>query len=143
MWPLLAFIAALTLAALVWQVRTGDDSLTIAVSPAVKHIMFGFAASFAIHETTHAMVLSRCPGVTHITIHRTAWRFSLTPLGTLTPLEAAAGAVAGPGVTVLVGAGLYLTGLDTTLALWYLCHLVFLLPFFGDGKTLITALRHK
>lgn len=141
-WPLLAFVGALLAAALVWMVRSGDPvPASMAWVLLVKPAALGMVASFALHESAHVVVLKRIHTVTHITVERTALRTSVIPEGTMTARQAAVVALSGPSVCVAVGAVLWLSGLDRPLSWWYLGHLVFLLPFFGDGRALWHSVR--
>ncbi|MFY1676939.1 MULTISPECIES: hypothetical protein [unclassified Streptomyces] len=141
-WPLSAFLGALMAAALVWFARSGDRGpveLTWALS--LKPATLGLIASFALHEVAHVVVLKRVRTVTHIVIERGAWRTSVIPEGGMTARQAAVVALAGPLSCVVVGALLTITGVDRSLAWWYLAHAAFLLPFFGDGRALLGGLR--
>lgn len=142
-WPLLAFAGALLAAALVWMVRSGDPvPASMAWVLLVKPATLGLVVPFALHESAHAVVLRRIRTVTHITIERTAWRTSVIPQGAMTARQMAGVALAGPSACVSVGALLWFSGLDRSLAWWYLAHVVFLLPLFGDGKALRQGLRN-
>ncbi|QXJ22889.1 hypothetical protein AGRA3207_003965 [Actinomadura graeca] len=140
-WPLLAFLGGLLAVALAWFASSGDGVPAEMAWWFFKAAALGLAGSFALHEVAHVVVLKRLPHVTHIAIERTMWRTSVIPAGTMTALQSAGVAVAGPSSCVIVGAGLWSMGLDRALAWWYLVHLVFLLPFFGDGRNLVHGLR--
>ncbi|MGR8012315.1 hypothetical protein [Streptomyces hypolithicus] len=141
-WPLLAFAGVLLAVALVWMARSGDPvPASLAWVLLVKPAGLGLVASFALHESAHVLVLKRIRTVTHIAIERTAWRTSVIPEGTMTARQTAVVALAGPSACVGVGALLWLSGLDRYLAWWYLAHIVFLLPFFGDGRALWHSFR--
>ena len=136
-WPLLAFAGVLQAMALVWMARSGDPvPAEMAWMLLVKPAALGLVAPFALHESAHGLVLKRIRTVTHIAIERTAWRTSVIPEGTMSARQTAVVALAGPSACVAVGALLWLPGLDRSLAWWYLAHIVFLLPFFGDGRAL-------
>lgn len=140
-WPLLAFLGLLTLAALAWGAVSGDFGLVLLALLFVKTAVLGLVGSFALHESAHAMVLKALPGVTDVTVETGAWRMSLIPEGTITRGENALVALAGPLSCAAVGAGLWLTGIDRSLSWWYLLHLAFLLPPFGDGRALWRSLK--
>ncbi|MFI7357542.1 hypothetical protein ACIBTP_26915 [Streptomyces avidinii] len=136
-WPLLAFAGVLLATALVWMARSGDPvPVSLAWVLLVKPAALGLVAGFALHESAHVLVLKRIRTVTHIAIERTAWRTSVIPEGTMTARQTAVVALAGPSACVAVGGLLWLSGLDRSLAWWYLAHIMFLLPFFGDGRAL-------
>ncbi|WP_418275261.1 hypothetical protein ACNHYB_10350 [Isoptericola jiangsuensis] len=139
-WPLLVLLGAATIGAAWWWAVTGDHGLVLLTLPFWKATVLGLIGSFALHESAHVAFLRRCPGVTSITLERTALRVSVAPTGVLTPRQAALTAVAGPGSCVLVGFSLWATA-DATLAPWYLMHGVFLLPPFGDGMALVRSMR--
>ena len=141
-WPLLVFAGVLLSMALVWMAHSGDPvPAKMAWMMLVKPATLGLVVPFALHESAHALVLKRIRTVTHISIERTAWRTSVLPEGTMTARQTAMVALAGPSVCAAVGALLWLPGLDRPLAWWYLAHIVFLLPFFGDGRALWHSFR--
>ncbi|MEH0582450.1 MULTISPECIES: hypothetical protein [Streptomyces] len=141
-WPLLVFAGVLLAAALAWMARSGDPvPAEMAWLLLAKPAALGLVAPFALHESAHALVLKRIRTVTHIAIERTAWRTSVIPEGTMTARQTTVVALAGPAACVAVGAFLWLSGLDRPLAWWYLAHIGFLLPFFGDGRALLHALH--
>ncbi|MGX2995798.1 hypothetical protein JNUCC64_16170 [Streptomyces sp. JNUCC 64] len=140
-WPLLALVSAALAAALVWYTRSGDGVLLRLAWELFETAALGLVGSFALHESAHVVVLRRIPTVTRVALVRTGWRTSVVPEGDMTARQIVAVAVAGPAVCALVGAALWLSALDRVLAWWYLAHLVFLLPFFGDGRSLRLALR--
>ncbi|MEU8625958.1 hypothetical protein [Streptomyces sp. NPDC048669] len=141
-WPLPAFAGALLAMALFWWARSGDAvPATMAWVLLVKPAVLGLVVPFALHESAHVVLLRRIPTVTRIVLERTAWRTSVIPEGTMTGRQAVAVALAGPLSCVAVGAVLWLSGLDRSLAWWYLTHLAFLLPVFGDGRALWRGVR--
>lgn len=139
-WPLLAFLGVLQATALAWFARSGDSVPAEMAWWPFKAATLGLAASFALHESAHAMALKRIRTVTHIALDRTAWRTSVLPVGTMTARQTVGVAVAGPLSCVLAGAVLWVSALDRTLAWWYLAHGVFVLPIFGDGRSLVRGL---
>ncbi|MEV0276671.1 hypothetical protein AB0I22_09865 [Streptomyces sp. NPDC050610] len=141
-WPLLTLAATLLAAALTWQAHSGDPvPAAMAWKLLAKPAAFGLVASFALHESAHVLVLNRIATVTHITLERTAWRTSVIPHGTMTTRQTATVAAAGPLACAVAGALLWLSGLDRPLSYWYLAHLAFLLPPFGDGRALWRSFR--
>ncbi|MER5934937.1 hypothetical protein [Streptomyces sp. NPDC002054] len=140
-WPLLAFLGLFLAAGLAWFARSGDGVPAEMAWWLFKPAALGLAASFALHESAHAVFLKRIRTVTHIAVDRTLLRVSVVPQGTMTARQVAGVAVAGPLSCAVVGAVLWLSAADRALAWWYFAHLVFLLPFFGDGRVLRHALR--
>ena len=141
-WPLLAFSGVLLVMALAWMARSGDPvPAEMAWTLLVKPATLGLVVPFALHESAHVLVLKRIRTVTHIAIERTAWRTSVIPEGTMSARQTAVVALVGPSACITVGALLWLLGLDRPLAWWYLAHIVFLLPFFGDGRALWHSFR--
>ncbi|MFE4259579.1 hypothetical protein [Streptomyces sp. NPDC056883] len=141
-WPLLAVAGVLLAAALALKAHSGDPvPAEMAWVLVAKPSALGLAASFALHESAHVLVLKRIRTVTHITIERTALRTSVIPHGAMTTRQTATVALAGPAACLAVGGLLRLSGLDEALSWWYLAHIVFLVPLFGDGKTLWRCAR--
>lgn len=141
-WPLLMLAGVLLAVALVWMARSGDPvPASMAWLLLVKPAALGLVAAFVLHESAHFGVLKRIRTVTHIALDRTAWRTSVIPEGTMTARQTVMVALAGPSACVAVGALLWLSGLDRSLAWWYLAHIVFLLPFFGDGRAIWHSFR--
>ncbi|NEC18286.1 hypothetical protein [Streptomyces parvus] len=139
--PLLAFTGVLLGVALFWMTRTGDWGPVLLVwSQLAKPAVLGLAVPFALHESAHVFALKRIPTVTHIVIERTTWRTSVVPSGTMSARHTVLVALIGPGACVAVGTLLWASGLGRALAWWYLAHVLFLLPFFGDGRALWNSL---
>lgn len=102
----------------------------------------GVLCSYLIHETAHLAALAFCRGLRRIDVQCTSWRISLAPQGDLDPRAALLVAVAGPGICLLIGT-LLLIGSSASLIAWcYLAHVIFLIPFFGDGRTIVVTIRH-
>ena len=140
-WPLVALLSALLAASLIWFLRSGDRMPAEIAWWFLKIATAGLAASFALHESAHVLGLKHIGTVTHLTIQRTAWRISVVPHGTMTPRQVVGVAIAGPMSSVAVGFLLWITDLEPVLAWWYLSHGIFLLPPFGDGRSLYSGLR--
>jgi hypothetical protein len=140
-WPLLAVLGALLVAGVAWSVGSGETAPAGMAWWLFKTGAIGLVGSFALHESAHAVVLRRIDTVTHLALDRRAWRFSIVPVGALSARQVVGVAVAGPLACVLVGAALWLSVLDRSMAWWYLMHGVFLLPFFGDGRSLLRGVR--
>ncbi|MER5888021.1 hypothetical protein ABT160_29740 [Streptomyces sp. NPDC001941] len=143
-WPLLLLAGVLLGSALAWWARSGDPvPAAMAWKLLAEPGVLGLVASFALHESAHAWALGRMPGITGITLERTAWRTSVVPHGTMSARQSAAVALAGPVACAAVGAALWLPDLDRPLSWWYLAHLAFLLPCFGDGRALWRAVASR
>ncbi|MCI3932697.1 hypothetical protein [Streptomyces sp. AN091965] len=141
-WPLLVLSGLLQATALAWTARSGDPvPARMAWVLLAKPAALGLVGSFALHEVAHVLVLKRISTVTHITIERTACRTSVIPQGTMTTRQMAVVALAGPSACVAMAAVLCLSRLDGSLSWWYLAHIAFLLPVFGDGKVLWRSCR--
>lgn len=139
-WPLQVLTAGLLLAATWWFLVTGDEVLLRLAGRVEAYAAIGLGAAFALHEVAHAAVLRRCRGVSHVLVTVTPWRFSLEPRGTMSPGQLFLVALAGPGAVVAAGLVLRMTVPQLGLHWWFLAHLVFLLPVFGDGRSLLAAL---
>lgn len=142
-WPLLAFVGVLLVAALVWSLDSGNSVPAEVAWFLFKTAAVGLVGSFALHESAHVVALKRIDTVTHLAVERTAFRTSILPIGELTARQVVGVALAGPLSCVAVGGALWLSNLDPSLTWWYLAHAFFLLPFFGDGRSLYRGLRGR
>lgn len=128
-------LVPLTVGSLVWWARSGDGGLLRLTATWWGIVLGGLIGSFLLHELGHALVLLRIAGVTRVRLEVSLLRISLVPEGSLTRAESLLTALSGPVVTALVGAGLVASG--SGLGWWYVMHLAFLLPPFGDGEALL------
>jgi hypothetical protein len=103
--------------------------------------VLGVAGSFAIHEGAHAATLTRMPGVQAAQVQVTLLRVSIQPTGAMTAAEMITFSMAGPVCTGFVGALIWACQPQSALAWTYLLHMAFMLPVFGDGQGLLTAIR--
>lgn len=134
---------ALSAGCLVVAVQCTDETLAALTFAFLLHFTGGLLGSYVLHEAAHglALVMVRS-GVRGIEIDATAWRFSLTPVGTLTGAQVVAVALAGPLSTVAASLLLSATLPATGVEYWYMGHAVFLLPLFADGRAVLSGLRH-
>ena len=142
-WPLLILVGTLLAAAGAWFLKSGDSVPAEMMWWFFKTAAFGLVGSFALHESAHMMVLKRIDTVTHLAIVRMLWRISVVPFGSLTARQVVTVAIAGPISCVAVGAALWTSDLDPSLAWWFLAHGILLLPLFGDGRSLCRGLRGR
>ncbi|WP_242882237.1 hypothetical protein [Actinomadura litoris] len=140
-WPLLVFLGVFLAVALAWFARSGDSVPAEMAWSLFKAATLGVVGSYALHESAHVVVLKRIPTVTHLRLDRALWRTSVRAEGTLTARQIVAVAMAGPLACVMVGGVLWVSALDRALAWWFLAHGLLLLPFFGDGRSIIRGLR--
>ncbi|WP_411374138.1 hypothetical protein ACLH0K_13875 [Arthrobacter sp. MPF02] len=105
----------------------------------VIHSVVGLGGSYFLHEAAHLVLLSKYPTIEKVEVTASWARFSVHPSGSVTPLQAIGVGLSGPVACCIVGAVLWQVG--SPLAAWYLGHLVFLLPVFGDGKAVLMSLR--
>ncbi len=136
-WPLQALTAGMLLAATWWFLVSGDAMPLRAAGRVEAMAAIGLGGAFAVHEVAHAAVLRHCPGVSHLIVSATPWRLSLEPRGVITPGQVVRVALAGPGTTAAVGLVLWVAVPQAGLHWWFLAHLLFLLPVFGDGRSLL------
>ncbi|MGO4474200.1 hypothetical protein [Arthrobacter sp. efr-133-TYG-120] len=80
-------------------------------------------------------------GISDVVVSSGILRFSVIPVGHLYGWQIAIVAILGPGGSCLVGALVALLAPGSFLQHWFLLHAVFLLPFFGDGRSLILGIR--
>lgn len=140
-WPLLALAGVAVLASAVVAVTTGGIAPAQAAWWFVRVAVLGLVGSFVLHETMHLVVLRRVVTVRTVIVAKDRWRVSLTPMGTMTPRQVAATALAGPLACVLLG--LVLLPVDALVAVVHLAHALQLLPVFGDGRALVHAARGR
>ncbi|MEU8660349.1 hypothetical protein [Actinoplanes philippinensis] len=132
-------VAVMLAAGAAYRAGSGESGLLDLAWLLALHVAGGAAGSYLLHEGGHVLVLSACPGVRDIGIHSGLLRFSVVPRGEITRTESILTALAGPGVCGLAGLALLAGG--SPLAWWYLAHLAFLLPVFGDGRSIVRAIR--
>ncbi|WP_442543266.1 hypothetical protein ACSBOX_15680 [Arthrobacter sp. KN11-1C] len=102
---------------------------------------FCLLGGFLVHEWSHVAGMRLLPGVAHVVVSAGVLRFSVIPVGRLYGWQIAIMAILGPGASCLVGALIALLAPGSFLQHWFLLHAVFLLPFFGDGRSLILGVR--
>ncbi|MFC8041308.1 hypothetical protein ACFUOZ_18310 [Paenarthrobacter sp. NPDC057355] len=95
---------------------------------------------FVIHEGSHVLGLKLTSGITHVIFASTLLRFSVIPVGKLVGWQAALIALAGPMAACLAGVPVALLLPDYALHWWFFLHAIFLLPLFGDGRSLVKGL---
>jgi hypothetical protein len=105
-------------------------------------VWVGFCGSVVCHELGHAVALSLCPGVSRVRVAWSLTRVSVHPTGTLTPTHAVMAALAGPVPCVAVGLMAGNLGYEVVGGM-YLLHGLYLLPPFGDGRSVVRALRGR
>lgn len=103
----------------------------------------GVVGSVVVHEWGHVAALRRVSTVTHVRLERTAWRTSVIPVGVISGGAAAAVALAGPGVCVVLAALLLLLWPASPVGWCFAVHGAFLLPVFGDGRALARVMRSR
>lgn len=140
-WPLLALLATLTSAAVVWWAASGDPVPAQMFARLVGVTVVGLVGSFALHELAHLAALRRIPSVHGVRLERTGWRLSLHPQGRMSPRQVVGVAVAGPAACLLVGLTWWAVAPTSTLRWWYLAHVLALTPLMGDGRAVMTAIR--
>ncbi|WP_433861874.1 hypothetical protein [Streptomyces sp. L7] len=105
------------------------------------HALGGLLASYVVHESAHAALLRRTTGIQVVEVITTFSRFTFAPKGVLRGRNIAM--IGGAGPIAAFGTGVALLVLVPALGLhwWYLGHLLFLLPVFGDGKSILVGVR--
>lgn len=126
---------------IMWWLNSGEPSLLIAAGQIMEMITWGVVLPFLLHETAHAVVALGGAHVTAVRIENTLLRMSVLPEGELSYARALATAVAGPGICFFAALGLLLVG-QPVKALGFGIHLIFLLPWFGDGRAVAFALAN-
>ncbi|MBB6403728.1 hypothetical protein [Arthrobacter sp. AZCC_0090] len=121
---------------------TADPILFQACLWLLVHVLC-LLVSFLFHELAHVLGMMAFRGVSDVVISASTFRFSLIPLGKLDGWKIGVIAVLGPGSSCAVGAAIALLSPDSFLQYWFLLHGIFLLPFFGDGRSLLVGLRNR
>lgn len=142
---------------LLWAVRIPAAGLTVGftfcavcavtgipaiLQPAVWLMIHALCllTGFVVHEAFHVLGLKVTPGITHIVFASTLLRFSVIPMGSLAGWQAALIALAGPLAACVAGLPLALALPEYAFHWWFFLHSVFLLPLFGDGRSLVKGL---
>lgn len=140
-WPVRLVFVAIAGATLAFAFATGQPMIGLAALFLFAHDLLGLWGSFAIHELGHAVVLMNAHGVSAVTLERSLLRLSITPHGSIRGRDAFLAAAFGPACCIAIGVGLWLAVPHLFLHVWYLGHAIFLLPVFGDGRTLAASAR--
>lgn len=107
------------------------------------HINIGLFGSFLFHELIHGFFISLFLRNSHsIIIEYNFIRFSIIPTEVLLGWKIVVIAFTPSFILFNIGFMLYLFVPHTYIYIWYFLHLLFLLPFFGDGKSCILGLLH-
>src|SRR5579859_3587275 len=138
-WALIVPTLFVALAA--WLGLSYGSWTTLAIALGILlHTACGMLGSYVLHECAHLAALRLCPGVTAISTEIRFLRVSLRPVGELSAREALFVAVAGPLGCAVLGTALSIVLPQVGLGWWYLAHLIFLAPCFGDGRSAVVAL---
>ncbi len=138
-WPLGAIVLSFTACTVLAAVTT-DPILFQAGLWLLVHALF-LLGGFLVHEWSHVAGMRLFRGVSDIVISGGVLRFSVIPVGRLYGWQIAIVATLGPCTSCLVGALIALLAPGSLLQYWFLLHAVFLLPFFGDGRSLLLGIR--
>ncbi|MEV8149173.1 hypothetical protein AB0O52_13675 [Arthrobacter sp. NPDC080073] len=138
-WPLAAVVLSFTACTFLAAI-TADPILFQAGLWLLVHALF-LLGGFLVHEWSHVAGMRLFHGVSDIVVSAGVLRFSLIPVGRLCGWQIAVVATLGPSASCLVGALIALLAPGSFLQCWFLLHAVFLLPFFGDGRSLILGIR--
>lgn len=135
MLPLIIVLGAIAIFAAILYYSSGDTSLVSVLS------LFGYLAVFYgfipfwVHEMGHLVALYVCRASSEISVVVSPLRVSLVELSPGNRRVQKLVAVAGPLSAALLSIPAFMAG-DCVLAAAYGCHLLFLLPCFGDGRVL-------
>lgn len=141
-WWLLALGGFAVLASALWWFLTGDTGLPSVAGGATLFIIVAIVLPFAIHEFGHGVAIKYVRGVEYIELSRTLFRTSVTVHGAISPNMAMLISLMGPLPCALIGAVLWSIGYPV-VAVFYLGHLLFLIPPFGDGQQLLRGLLSR
>lgn len=137
--PFGCMVVVIALAAGVWWVESADTGLLIAAVQIALIYLIGVLLPFFLHEWAHAWVALHAPGVRAVDVESTLLRISVRPKGTMARRHMLRGAIAGPGICVVIGAAAFINGAALVGAA-FVWHGIFLTPVFGDGRVMLRAL---
>lgn len=140
---MVGLVSLLFICAAGWSLRSGDRVVLRAAWWWFQLAVPGVVGSVVVHEWGHVVALRRVSTVTHVRLERTAWRTSVIPVGVISGGAAAAVALAGPGVCVVLAALLLLLRPASPVGWCFAVHGAFLLPVFGDGRALARVMRSR
>ena len=141
-WALVPTAAVLVLASAHW-IASGDRGLFLLSWALALHVVAGAAASYVLHEVGHVIAMGMlCRDIRSIDVRSGFLTFSIIPQGTITRSESILVALSGPAVCGLFGL-LLLQTTGSSVGWWYIAHTLFLIPPFGDGMSIVRALRTR
>lgn len=131
-----------TIGMIIWTTSIGVPGLAEPLIRLLVQALGGLIAGFLIHEVAHLAALRIwVPEVGTIALEVTALRVSLKPRGRMTGWQMVTAATAGPGACVIAGMIVWVLPVAYGLQWWYFFHLVFLIPIFGDGRSIVRGLQ--
>lgn len=136
-WPFLVFLVLEVAVGIVVYEISGNGIVISIARLFALHLLAGLLGSFVVHEMGHWAVLALSPSVREVAVERSIFRISLLPLGKISVGEACAAALAGPVSAVVFGGFFWLFARNLGIHYWYIVHMLFLLPLFGDGRALV------
>ncbi|WP_216387108.1 hypothetical protein [Arcanobacterium phocae] len=109
----------------------------------LRHLVCGIVLGFLVHEIAHVVFICLTMNeLMRIELEFNLFRFSVRGIGSSTGRGIFATALSGPIVAVVFGFILSIVFPDSGLLGWYVLHLLFLLPIFGDGRALVFGVRN-
>lgn len=135
-WALIPTTVVMVLASVHWA-SSGEPGFFMLSGTLALHVVVGAAGSYVVHEVGHVIAMGLfCPQVHSIEIRSDFLRFSIVPHGSISRAGSILVALSGPGLCGLLGLlTLQVTG--SSVGWWYVAHLVFLVPPFGDGMSIL------
>lgn len=118
------------------SVLAGGPFMDIGREFAITSVL-GVSGSYLVHEMAHILTALCTPGVERVDVSISWFAISVQPAGRMSALGIFFGAVSGPFACLFVGVVVVLLGFH--LGWVYVLHVLFLLPFFGDGRAVLTA----
>lgn len=105
------------------------------------HLFLGLLPSYTIHELGHVVLLQRTMRcLTCVVVSSSVFSFSITPHGSTTGRGIFLSSLAGPLLTASIGIVLFVTVPFFQIHLWYFLHVLFILPVFSDGRSMVFGL---
>ena len=116
-----------------------------ALKPVAFVWLWWLVLPYCVHEWLYIAALSVGKGTTLLRVEVGLSRVSVAPVEALSAARAGGAAISGPVGTAVLGLAatpwMCHLGLPWWISLPWMLHGMFLAPFFGDGKSLVTSLK--
>lgn len=122
---------------------TGATALRVVAQSVLGYVAGAIIGSFVIHEIAHIVAAASGRGRARFTVQITMLRCSVVPQHAMTRRRTVGAALAGPATSAAAGIVLALCSAPVHWVAVFLGHAIFLLPWFGDGRSVLAALDRR